>query len=441
MKLDRKLDRLDVTDRNQLVKFDEGEGILLNYNSLGMLFSTKSELSENASLTNITIFLKNKIIGEIAAAKVIRVDQGRFFTAVFDNTKMRERQDIRYTISEAYQITFQCHHPFKYDYRIIFKIIDMSLKGMRLETSLSNRDLLVGTRLEKISVDFPLIGNCHVSGTIKHVSCVHGKLELGLRLDEEKTYQDHMVVYSLKFSDLDKTTGLNLIENHKPNQKLLLSTVEIRRAQEHEYNDIYEFRRSCYFPDDIDKKTKMADRYDQHSIHLIALMKGLIVGAVRLTLIRHEHDNFELSESIDVPEKFYKNKSIEISRLCILRNLRGSELMANLLGHCLIIADELNTTYVLSSSKSKLLPRYKKLGFTPGKVFILKTLDQSPHHFISLEMAQLKVAQNVNFFYWSKVYKKPLEYISQLSDLKLQLSWWRKSLIKLCEFILKIVKK
>ena len=106
------------------------------------------------------------------------------------------------------------------------------------------------------------------------------------------------------------------------------------------------------FQDDFDKRSRIVCIYHQRKL----------VASARMVFCE-ANDAMELERYVALPKDFpRKERSMEISRLCVDPNYRKSDLLLSLFKELTYIGLLSNRDYVVLTSPCELLSHYKKLG-------------------------------------------------------------------------------
>ena len=140
-------------------------------------------------------------------------------------------------------------------------------------------------------------------------------------------------------------------------------------TDKNEIQAYYELRRKRYM--ESNNYNLIEDKYDKHSRIVIAKLENKVVGGLRLIIsfpdnyqkLSVEGDGFDLLSLIPDLSRY---RYCELSRVCVSKEEKGSEISKNLFILCLAEATCLECKYIFASSIGPLINFYKKTAIEIG---------------------------------------------------------------------------
>lgn len=278
------------------------------------------------------------------------------------------RSQKRWSCGPQFMPTGIATNPVKFNDFIHFRIRDVSLSGLQIVTSLRNKTIIPGMKLDSM-ISVPMVGSLEVSILVKNarIQTLEGRdyLSLGCELlTNSNVVKQAFGQFILQFgpptnSDELKSNGFKISN--------LSNAVDISFAKTKEdYEKVLELRRISYVaagkvPDNF-SNSDMSDVFDARSRIIVAFYRGQVVGSARLLFPEEgeltEHDMYaKLSDEIPP-----KHSYIEISRVCTHPNFRGHDLRLNLLRHAVLTTIQSGRRYLVGSCTPDLLKFYESIG-------------------------------------------------------------------------------
>ncbi len=430
---------------NFTIKYEEQHysGKVLNLNSKGALLYCDNfhnlTLNKGDLLSSLEIKYENKCIGHIKNVKVCHVQSREntiTFGVFFVNSSTRNnisdihsrlintRKFFRAKPNPLNKILGHFKHPYLYDEKIYFETLDLSINGMKISTSLRNRTLLPGAKIQNITLQIPMTEPVSVDAEIIYtdIDSMPGKIIMGLiYFRRSSNFEKNISRYLLTFATRMPSEQIQIVRQAGLKPKHIKDTIQYTYISSiDEYNKVLELRAKAYksngkIPDET-LASEMADFYDTNSIIIIARLHNEIIGSVRLTQCERNEDKYELDESIVIPDKINRLKTIEISRLSVDPAFHNTDTVFGLLERCTQLVLQKNFTHVITSCIDDMLEYYSKLGFKQiGPQFELKTLKGIPHYFLTLDIRTVRTSFRLNPIYWFYTYSRVVRHMTDLS--------------------------
>jgi hypothetical protein len=344
-------------------------------------------------------------------------------------------------------------HPVNFADDVLFKVEDISIDGMQLSTSLRNRFILPqmmfkGARaflgqFAEFEFDFE-IAYCRIDDAANRLIC-------GIKFEALTSQARH-------------TLAGFLITNHRGAMEHRMAAVRSAGFRIKKLKDIVRFTYAStnqHFLDlqmlrwraysssgkvDCEKTLpeNMIDSYDSRSIIILGYIGEDLVGSVRLTECENESQKFEIESEISFRAAIDRTDTIEVSRLCVVPELHGTDVVHGLLEYASKVILQTGKGRVITSCTEDMLPFYLRIGYRrTGETYELQALNNSLHYVISIDPKRGLKGQSVNFVYWAYTYSRVHEYVisrgyaveSTFTALKLRMYKF------VAKFALKIMKK
>jgi len=358
-------------------KLNTGEEVILSFSHSHETFS------------NNAIILHQKIT-KISGKNKIRL--GFKFISKTDTSQNRsKRQYNRYTCNEFFTISAWCHHPFLFQERIFFKIIELSPDGMTLHCSARNNFLIKNMPIQlNISIPGSVLYLVESKITnirkvknqdllrlgVSYTSCPRDfKCSIGEYLLFTKQNLDSLSLAKQGYRTL-KISG-KLSFDYVSDKNEMINVLKLRLKA---YRKDYESFESLSYMD-------LTDQFDNLSRHFFYRINNIYVAAGRITFLE---GNFERSQlysqyKMKLPQWVLKSNVVEITKLCVDPDYRNTDIFLNLLKTCLLIAAQTGHDYILGVADD-MMSSYKRIGFEP-----LEAKTYIKEHGVTLQAMILKV--------------------------------------------------
>lgn len=380
MKENRSLRRIDNTfgsDLKAIVYYDNTphEREVLNYNSLGVSIKIQEDDSNIINIQKVELIYGKAVISEFVKPKLVRKDlQNKNMIISFsendDGNLIKKEREDRAEFAEVLQGSAITTDPFTIDQALIFKVANISEKGVRLTSSKSNRHLTPGLVLKNVDIMLPGYGIFKTDIKIKNVNDENNKLNLGCEFLKKSKEQD---------SILDKivltTNKLVIPSNYSKELRSKIKKVKkfgnrirVRRlSSEEEYEKVLYVRFNAYKAANKVKDGMtlfdMKDQYDEHAIIYAAFIGPNIVGTIRL-VFRNNGNKLPLEEYFDISKisEINPDETVEISRFAIDPHFQGTDLFFALFRKNMIEMGMKQIKYPVCLATGELAPYYRTIG-------------------------------------------------------------------------------
>ncbi len=291
---------------------------------------------------------------------------------------------------------------------VYFRVVELSRGGMQLETSLRNKYLVPGVRLES-TCTFPTQGAVQLQLRVIHARVVQrGQrkvLAVGVTYSPRNAAgMDTIGQYLLQFG-----SGATVEQLSAQGFRLRSSVQAIDFGSlrtDEEYGEVLRLRRLAYVHArkvSVDAKdVDMADAFDARSRILVAKHRGNVVGTARLMFPESETDRLNHEDYLELPPGLPpRQQMVEVFKTCTHPGYRGSDLFYTLLQHVALIILQGGRRYALMSATDSLAPIYRRFGFRSAGASYQHPAMRMRHHLMLLDVAQVVEGKGISPLYWN----------------------------------------
>lgn len=347
---------------------------LWRYSPFGVEFVVTPEISNHFSQILSPVELRLKIGDDLIELVGVLVGlpherNGKTLVGVRTFRPQKESGDVaerrktrRWLCAANFLPTGRAPNPTRYNDFIFFKVVDISAGGLKLSTSLRNKALAVGQRLDG-QVTFPLSGSVDATLSIRHITTIEeeGKHELLLGtqvMNADERLLSALGEYLLNFAEDSSVSSLRQ-EGFPLRQASQWFDFSFVKSQD-EYLEVLQLRgQTEHRSQDTGSTANItADEEDSRSRILIAKHKSKVVGSIRL----------EFFDDSDPADSALPDRSllIKIDRVCADPKFVDSEIFSQMMSHAVMTAIKSDRRYLLSETERSDFNRV-------GSVFILDT--------------------------------------------------------------------
>jgi len=367
---------VDITVKN----FGHFQASIIDFNaeSLAVDVTALADLGKLASqIEGITITHGAREVRSIERPNVtIRKDDGQWKLIVLLNPperKTAERRHTRITTRENFKPFLWVADPFHLSRIVNFQVENFNVDGLQLRTSLCNKHIIVGCRLENCQLLLPGIGTLTVNLVIgnafskdKHLvfGCLFqsiNKQALEMLAQYAIIGGDNLPPYLSQRKELLRAAGLTTRSLAKPCTIKVVETCQ-------ELEQILKVRFAAYktaakTPPGATSEM-MEDEYDASSIIYCAKYGLDVIATMRVNLSKSDGQKlpfetyFGSCESLGIA----RHHSCEISRLAILPEFQGSDLFIGFVKVTVQMLVKLRLDTMFCVATNKLAPMYQRIG-------------------------------------------------------------------------------
>lgn len=329
------------------------------------------------------------------------------------------REHKRWTVSSDFMPTGMAPNPVRFNDFIHFRVDNISGGGLRIITSMRNKLVGIGQRLD-VTISLPLVGSVQASLIIRHLDTteIDGKefLVLGTQIvGTDAVLKASLAEYLLNFAE-----GISLVALKEDGFPIKASRwLDFSYAKsEEEFREVLNLRFESYQkanklnagvrPED------MTDEFDARARILIAKHKGRVIGSLR-AMFHEEGDKTEHDQYLQFPPNFpKKSQYIEATRVCTDPNFRGSDILYVLLAHLLLTAIKSSRRYIVGCAAGSLIKFYEKCGYQVAKgipPFRIEALNNVEHRLIYMDTHQVALGKGISTDAWIQLYGDVVDFM------------------------------
>jgi len=330
-----------------------------------------------------------------------------------------KRTAMRWTCSDEFLPTGTAPNPIKYNDFIIFRVENISSTGLSLITSMRNKLLCEGQRLDS-TISLPLVGSIALSFIIVRID--YKKIDekdymvLGVKLLKPDTITSKVLAeYLLNFGS---NISVQSLKEHGFNVTKISRWLDFTYVKtEEEYNQVlhlrYEAFKAANKLTENDTIELMADEFDARAKILLVKHQNKVVGTARI----FTNDTYETSEVKkylpDTSALPKANDCLECSRLCTDPNIRGADVMHELMAHFVLSALKLGKRYLIANAGGTLLDYYKRIGWQSTGIKFANRFAKNGYEaeIIKLDTYKTILGKGIGPIQWHKVYGNLFSYL------------------------------
>jgi predicted GNAT family N-acyltransferase len=303
-------------------------------------------------------------------------------------------------------------NPTRYNDFILFRVVDISSKGLKLAISLRNKLLAVGQILE-CTLSVPMIGTLYAAVKINRVAIesVQGKEQLILGVSFIKpdevisttlseyllTFAEDCSVSSLREAGFQGTLGTSQFDfSYSKSSK--------------DYDDVLQLRFDAYqdsgkLSQDLSRDF-MRDDFDARSRILTVKLAGKLIGSAR-AMFHEQGDGTSHERYLTYPEGFPSiAECLEVSRVCVKPDFQGVGLAHELAKHLALLTIKAGRKYIYLSASDSLKGFWLEIGFKDtGARYIHKQLSDLEHSLLINNVEESILGKNIGAKAWLNSYE------------------------------------
>ncbi len=347
-------------------------------------------------------------------------------TSPTDYSGQDRRAHRRWNCSEDFLPTGTAPNPVRYNDYILFRVDDISSSGLKLITSMRNKFIGIGQRLE-CTLSLPYAGTVKASVKVKHVNTTFYRDKEFLVMGVEFIKIDPLLLrnlgeYLLNFAKDVTVKSLNK-EGFKT--KHISKWLDFSYVKtEEEYMSVLNLRLQTYknagkVPTET-KAEEMASETDAWSNILIAKSDNKIIGSIAYILPQRIED-IPMTGEVKYPEHFPDVKNtVYVWRLCVASDFRTADVTHELVSRTIYNAVINNRRYLRACVAKNLLNFYLLLGLKQtGIKYVAAGLNNIEHEILLMDIYDIISAKNISIKYWNILYSGILDYLLATSKIEL----------------------
>jgi hypothetical protein len=398
----------------------------LTSKGIGLALKRAPEQKPITVVEKLKLRYGRKIIAEVQYPHISHMDQSQE-TLGLDLTPAKNqnpilRQSERLQINLTVEASLMCEDPVKIDTPLFFKVVDVSLSGLKLSTSLSNKHLLAGATLHNAQLVLPLVGVFSVSCQIRHIADREGKLWLGVQfVDPHGPVREAVARYAMvacHHQTVSANQYLTQLRTAKVSTRQIGHAVRIARVATRE--DLLEMLHVRFAAYQAAAKIPpgttaydMIDQYDTHALNYVARINGVTLATFRLVCSDSLAQHFPFEKYFAFPHDRVQSRQgvVEVCRLAILPEFQGTNLL-----HAIVqfvsVESAKERQYIAILATRSLRAMYKKIGAIelPGEVPHLQREDD-PMALLLLSIDDYIHGRNMSKKVWESTYAKAVQHL------------------------------
>lgn len=363
--------------------------------------------------------IQNELNETVVGLRLIDQEAGQF-----DGTN--RRNNARWICSEQFFPVAVAANPARFNDFVYSRARDLSADGIKLYTSLRNKFLVQGMKLE-LMLSLPMVSQIQVSVVIRNVN---------LAVDNGKDY----LAIGASFITLDprsrQAIGQYLIQfgrgvspKELRDQRLVPKSVSpsiefsfVRTIDD--YRKVLELRKVAYVgagkisPDT--HSSEMGDIYDVRSRIVVGKYKGRVVASAGLVFNEY-HDRMEIEEFVEWPDQLpRRDEMVEVIRNCTHPDFRGGDLLMAMFKFIAITVLQAKRRYAVIGCTPDLIPLYRKIGMEDQKLeYRHRKLNDAKHTVMLADIPNTLSGGTVSPLYWNAIWADTMKYLRTSQSLEL----------------------
>jgi len=373
---------------------------------------------------NLTVRFGSEIVGNYRQSVIKWFNQETMeFGVEFveaKNSDVYVRKQDRYDLDPDLRPLLSAEDPIFGGEVLHFVVEDISPSGLKLSTSLSNRHILVGSRMRKATLFLPCVGAIPYDLEVLWIKTEDGKLKMGVQHLHPTKSLIHDILQFILFSSYRRIQTLPELEQFikispfqiKAFKKALrIRIIETEKDREQMLNLRWvSYLQAGKLKGDL-KAKDMWDEYDPYSVSYGVYLGRIMIGTFRSTRSNGEHEPFPFEKLLPASEvkNFKRIGRIEISKMGILPSLQNSDVL-------LAMFEAVSRQIVYSSTNmyifttNALEKNYRRLGaFKVSKSIPHPTLPNENLKLYMVDWYLSMIGKNTSGLTWHKVIK-PVYY-------------------------------
>jgi GNAT superfamily N-acetyltransferase len=161
----------------------------------------------------------------------------------------------------------------------------------------------------------------------------------------------------------------------------------------------------------VDDVTELADRLDPHSVTILCLLGEKAVGTGRVVVNAGDHGLSEIeADTAGLPADVWHRGFVEVSRLAIHPDFRGSGVNIALFREIARLSFHLGCRYLVLDAIDKLVPAYQRIGAT--RLYLTKTHPYSKEtvHVMAIDISEQLGRFGRRWLSWQYVFGPALKH-------------------------------
>lgn len=343
-----------------------------------------------------------------------------FARSLTENTEEEKRQGVRWKCSETFLPTGSAANPVRFNDYIFFRVEDISATGMKILTSMRNKFLIRGQRLEA-TMSIPCVGSVQCNFEIKRIDYSNSSEKEFIVLGVEFLNRDELLLkslaeYLLQFGE--NVTVQSLAKDGFPLGEAYRTLDFSYVKTQEEYNAVLALRFRAYTSSGKTKsgatERDMADEFDARARILIVKHAGRVIGSVRV-IFHEDADTLSYGRYFDIPPEGLpeRSKYAEASRMCIDPEYRGgADIFYHLAEHMVLTTVKSGRQFIVGGATNQLLGKWEACGFKRlGINYTSKDIAGISHELILLDTHRVALGKGIDLKLWNRVFGRLVVYM------------------------------
>lgn len=349
----------------------------------------------------------------------------RLFAAGDDSFAEDKRARVRWPVGEGYAPSLVCKHPLFPDQLLFFKVINLSVAGLLLESVETNVFVVPGMEVEgylHLPGEKPTPLTIQVRRTVKRMDR-GAVIEVGARIaSKPRGLARALGNYLAHFGNVSSLEDLasSGFEPVKVASAVSFSYVN----DESGYRDALEVRKKFAAMEEGVRAAStltlesMADEVDAKSRIVNGYFRGKPVCTCRLSFHDGTGPLEAESSGLSIPEDLFdKSSVVEVTKSRIMPGYRGFGISTAMLRFIVISALRAGKETVILSAREKLVPLFADYGFSAhGSSFTNQDLRNIEHRLMYAHVRDVLEGKGVNPVTWNTVWSPVLRSVGEDID-------------------------
>ncbi len=342
-----------------------------------------------------------------------------FAKSGIESSDVEKRSSTRWRCSESFLPTGSAANPARFNDYIFFRVEDISATGMKIITSMRNKFLMRGQRLEA-TMSVPCVGSVQCNFEVKRIDYSNVDEKEFIVLGVEILNRDELILktlaeYLLQFGD--GVTVNSLSKEGFPLSSAYKKFDFTYVKSKDEYSEVLALRFKAYTADGKVKSGAavgdMADEFDARSRILIVKHDGHIIGSVRI-IFHEDSDKLSYGRYFDIPPEGLPDRKdyAEASRMCVDPDYRGADIFYHLAEHMVLTTVKSGRRFIVGGATGLLLEKWEKCGFKRlGINYTSKDIAGIQHELILMDTHEVAMGKGIDLKLWTRVFGKLVVYM------------------------------
>jgi len=331
------------------------------------------------------------------------------------NEGEERRGSKRWACDEKFFPTAIASNPARFNDYLYFSIRDLSRSGARAVTSLRNKFIARGMRLDCL-VSFPMVSQVNLTLEIRNIAVTseQGKdlLSIGFEfVDPDTVILSTVAQYLIQFGNaasLEEMRAADLVPTS------VSQAVEYSFARDaEELQEVFQLRTKAYAEaGKVSSEDLLVDEYDAKSRIVIGKFKGQIVASARI-FFPEQGEALEHEQYVQLPEECARrDEVVEIMRICTDPEFRRSDLLISLFHFIAVTCAQAKRHRVVGCATPELVPLYTRIGFRDTEItYRHPLLGNKEHRVIIANTKACILGAGINPIVWNILWKDIARYL------------------------------